>query len=83
MLELRECHPWVSPEWAYSAVTQRSAEALGLESHFGTLLAGRLASINVSRCDATVPPSEVLDELTTRQRPFTPIVDVLAVLQQF
>lgn len=77
---IREGHPWVSPEWAFSAATQRSAEALGLESQFGTLLPGRTAFINVSRFDSTVPHSELLDELTTRRQPFTPLVDILRAL---
>jgi cytosine/adenosine deaminase-related metal-dependent hydrolase len=80
VVALRESHPWVRPEWAYSAVTQSSAEALGQESHFGTLLAGRVASVNVSRHDPAVQPIELLDELTTRTRPFTPLADILAAL---
>ena len=77
---LRESHPWVRPEWAYSAVTQNSAEALGVDSHFGTLLAGRVASMNVSQFDSAVPQIELLDELTTRTRPFTPLFEILAAM---
>ena len=82
VIALRASHAWVSPAWAYGAVTQRSAAALGVEQHFGSLLAGRVASINVSSFDSTVPPIELLDELTTRTRPFTPLTDLLASLHQ-
>jgi cytosine/adenosine deaminase-related metal-dependent hydrolase len=82
VIALRESHAWVSPEWAYGAVTQRSAAALGVDQHFGSLLPGRVASINVSSFDSTVPPIELLDELTTRTRPFTPLTDLLASLHQ-
>jgi len=81
VIALRESHPWVSPEWAYSAVTQRAAEALGLSSRFGTLHIGRVASINVSRFDSAVAENDLLDELTTCARPFTPLADMLAALQ--
>ncbi len=82
VIALRESHPWVQPDWAYSAVTQNSAAALGLDSHFGTLLPGRVASINVSRFDSTLPQTQLLDELTTRKRPFTPLAHILAALGQ-
>jgi cytosine/adenosine deaminase-related metal-dependent hydrolase len=82
VIALRESHPWVTPDWAYSAVTQRSAEALGVGSDFGTLLAGRVAAINVSRFDSAVAKIELLEELTTRERPFTPLADILSELDR-
>lgn len=81
VVALRESHPWVQPEWAYSAVTQRSAEALGIASDFGTLQAGRVASINVSHLDTTVATTDLLDELTVRKQPFTPLANMLAPLR--
>lgn len=77
VIALRETHPWVRPEWAFGAVTERSAEAVGLRSQFGTLHIGRVAFMNVSRFDSNVAPSDLLDELTTRPRPFTPLADIL------
>ncbi len=81
VLALRTSHPWVSPAWAYSAVTERAAEALGIASDFGTLQVGRVAFINVSRFDPAIAESDIFDELTTRPRPFTPLIDILAALQ--
>ena len=77
VLAVRQSHPWVSPEWLYGAVTQRAAEALGVEVHFGSLQAGRVAFLNVSRLDESVPHRELLYELTTRPRPFTPLNNVI------
>ena len=82
VITVRESHPWVSPEWVYGAVTQRSAEELGVEEHFGSLRAGRVACFNLSRYDSTVPQVELLDQLTSRRRPFTPLTDLLASLIQ-
>ena len=73
VLAVRDSHPWVSPEWLYGAVTQRAAEALGVEEQFGSLQEGRVAFLNLSRLDARVPRHELLDELTTRPHPFRPL----------
>lgn len=78
VLAIRQSHPWVDPTWAYAAVTERAAEALGVASDFGTLQVGRCAAINVSRLDRAVTESDVLDELTTRTRPFIPLVELLS-----
>ncbi len=77
VLCLRELHPWIRPEWAFDAVTRRAADALGVEQRFGSLQPGRVAMFNISRFDPTVTSSNLLNELTTRSRPFTPLSDVL------
>ncbi len=77
VLAVRQSHPWVSPEWLYGAVTQRAAEALGVEEHFGSLQVGRVAFLNISRFDPSVPPQGLLDELTARPHPFTPLKDIV------
>ena len=81
VVALRQSHPWIRPEWAYSAVTERAAEALGVASHFGTLHVGRIAAINVSRLDSTVAESDLLEDLTTRTSPFMPLVLCLHLIQ--
>ena len=77
VLCVRELHPRTRPEWLFDAVTQRAAMALGVEQHFGSLQPGRVATMNISRFDATVSPASWIDELTTRPRPFIPLGDVL------
>lgn len=78
VIELRRTHAWVSPAWAFNAVTQRAAESLGAAQHFGSLLDGRIASINLSRLGTGVSPSAVLDELTMTERPFVPLAEVVS-----
>ncbi len=80
VLCLRESHPWIRPEWAFDAVTRRAAQALGVEQHFGSLQPGRVAMFNISRFDPTIENANILDELTSQPRPFTPLVDVLLAL---
>ncbi|MDX1930824.1 MAG: amidohydrolase family protein [Pirellulaceae bacterium] len=77
VIAIRQSHPWVDPQWAYAAVTERAAAALGVASDFGTLQVGRCAAINVSHLDRTVAESEWMDELTTRTHPFIPLVELL------
>ena len=77
VLLLRESHSWVSPEWAFGSVTQRAAEALGADQHFGSLLSGRSASMNISQFNSATATNDMLDELTSRSRPFVPLGDVL------
>ena len=77
VLLLRESHTWASPEWAFAAVTQRAAKALGAEQHFGSLLSGRSATMNISQLHSATATTDLLDELTSRSRPFVPLGDVL------
>ncbi len=79
VVALRESHPWVSPKWAFSAVTERAAEALGCAAQFGTLHTNRMANINVSALDSHSTNDDLLDALTVRSRPFTPLVEVLQI----
>ncbi len=76
---LRSTYREVSPQFAFAAVTQRAAEALGCQDRYGTLQVGKRAAINVADYDPIASQDNLLDELTLRANPFEPLHQYLSL----
>lgn len=75
VVQARERHQELSAEMAFAAVTNQAAEALGLDSIWGSLEVGRRAFLNVVPCRAQWNRHNLLEELTSTHlvwKPFQP-----------